>query len=241
MVEPSAPAELDVEPTAGDHRAEIGADLLGRFVWRRAAGAAARETARAGVQPEQVILAAVICCTATFLLWRSGWYWTGIVAALGFLFLETVANAIVNEGRWSRMNDLFTQAIDFVHPPLWWAAWLAGLDEVEHQIETVLGLMVLGAIIFGHVAVRFVERIFVRRYAMAIHDWRPIDGRFNFVCAARQTNLMILTLSLLAGRPDLGIELVALWTLVSLVFQAVRLAMANDRRAHGEPVTSWLA
>ena len=39
----------------------------------------------------------------------------------------------------------------------------------------------------------------------------------------------------------LGIELVALWTLVSLVFHAVRLAQANAAHDRGEKVVSWLA
>jgi len=52
--------------------------------------------------------------------------------------------------------------------------------------------------------------------------------------------MVILVTSLLVGRPDLGIELVALWTLLSLIFHAVRLAQANARRDRGRPVISWL-
>ena len=43
------------------------------------------------------------------------------------------------------------------------------------------------------------------------------------------------------GRPDLGIELVALWTILSLIFHAVRLAQANARRDRGRAIVSWLA
>jgi hypothetical protein len=52
---------------------------------------------------------------------------------------------------------------------------------------------------------------------------------------------VILVLCLALGRPDLGIELVALWTLLSLIFHAVRLAQANGRRDRGRRIISWLA
>jgi hypothetical protein len=76
---------------------------------------------------------------------------------------------------------------------------------------------------------------------MHIHVWRQIDSRFRLITARRNPNMVILVASLLVGRPDLGIELVALWTLVSLIFHAVRLAQANARRDRGLPVISWLA
>jgi hypothetical protein len=35
--------------------------------------------------------------------------------------------------------------------------------------------------------------------------------------------------------------LVALWTLISLNFHAVRLAQASEQAARGRPIVSWLA
>jgi hypothetical protein len=46
---------------------------------------------------------------------------------------------------------------------------------------------------------------------------------------------------MLFGRPDTGLELVALWTILSLIFHAVRLAQANSARDRGSPVESWLS
>jgi hypothetical protein len=42
------------------------------------------------------------------------------------------------------------------------------------------------------------------------------------------------------ARPDAGLELVALWTIVSLIFHAVRLAQANALRDRGQQIQSWL-
>jgi hypothetical protein len=47
--------------------------------------------------------------------------------------------------------------------------------------------------------------------------------------------------ALLFGPPDVGIELVALWTLLSLIFHAVRLTQATAAHDRGEPIVSWLA
>jgi hypothetical protein len=89
-------------------------------------------------------------------------------------------------------------------------------------------------------AQRIIEGIFVRRYGMHIHVWQQVDSRFRLITARRNPNMVILVFCLALGRPDLGIELVALWTILSLIFHAVRLAQANARRDRGQPVTSWL-
>ena len=56
----------------------------------------------------------------------------------------------------------------------------------------------------------------------------------------RTAQFPILVTALLLRRPDLGLELVAWWTLASLIFHAVRLAQARERLGRGEPVVSWL-
>jgi hypothetical protein len=52
--------------------------------------------------------------------------------------------------------------------------------------------------------------------------------------------MVILVIALLFQRPDLGIELVAWWTLASLIFHGVRLAQASERIRRGEKIVSWL-
>jgi hypothetical protein len=75
---------------------------------------------------------------------------------------------------------------------------------------------------------------------MEIHVWRPIDSGFRLITARRNPNMVILVASLLFRRPDVGLELVAGWTIASLIFHAVRLAQANERAARGERLVSWL-
>jgi hypothetical protein len=52
--------------------------------------------------------------------------------------------------------------------------------------------------------------------------------------------MVILVAALLFARPDIGLELVAWWTLASLIFHAVRLAQASEQAARGIEVRSWL-
>ncbi len=88
--------------------------------------------------------------------------------------------------------------------------------------------MLLWAIIGGYVVQRLIEGIFMRRFGgMHIHVWQQIDSQFRLITARRNPNMVILVAALLFGRPDVGLELVALWTIVSLIFHAVRLAQAN--------------
>jgi hypothetical protein len=101
--------------------------------------------------------------------------------------------------------------------------------------------MVLGVIVGGYVAQRLIEGISIKRFeGMEIHVWRPLDSRFRLITARRNPNMVILVASLLFRRPDIGLELVAWWTLISLIFHAVRLAQMTELKARGQKVSSWL-
>ena len=108
-------------------------------------------------------------------------------------------------------------------------------------MEPVYEWLVIAAIVVGYIVQRVIEGIFMRRYGMHIHVWRPVDSKFRLITARRNPNMVILVGSLLLGHPDTGLELVALWTLVSLIFHAVRLAQANAAFDRGKPIVSWLS
>jgi hypothetical protein len=96
-------------------------------------------------------------------------------------------------------------------------------------------------IVGGYVAQRVIEGLSILRFnGMEIHVWRPIDSKFRLITARRNPNMVILVAALLVRRPDVGLELVALWTLLSLIFHAVRLAQASEQAARGHKIASWL-
>jgi hypothetical protein len=100
--------------------------------------------------------------------------------------------------------------------------------------------MVLWVIIGGYIAQRIIEGLFIKRLKIEIHVWRPIDSRFRLITARRNPNMVILAGLLLFRRPDVGLGLVAWWTLASLIIHAVRFAQANERALRGEKLVSWL-
>ena len=239
-LDPSDPGP--VERAAYDASYKGVTDALTLYLWRRPAFTLTRWAARADIAPNLVTAVGALCCVAAFFLFMGGYYWTGVASGFAFMVLDTVDGKLARcTGQSSAWGNIFDHGIDLVHPPFWWWAWAEGLKVYGLPFERVYELLIVGAIIFGYVAQRVIEGIFMRRFGMHIHVWRPIDSRFRLITARRNPNMVILVAALLVGRPDLGIELVALWTIVSLIFHAVRLAQANGRRDRGRPVTSWLA
>jgi len=231
-----------VERAAYDASYKGVTDALTLYLWRRPAFYITRWAARANIAPNMVTAVGALFCVAAFFLFMAGHYGFGVAAGFAFMVLDTVDGKLARcTGQSSKWGNIFDHGIDLIHPPFWWWAWAEGLKATGMPFERVYELLVVGTIIAGYIAQRVIEGIFMRRFGMHIHVWRRIDSRFRLITARRNPNMVILVASLLVGRPDVGIELVALWTILSLIFHAVRLAQANGRRDRGRPVTSWLS
>jgi phosphatidylglycerophosphate synthase len=216
-------------------------DALTLYLWRRPAFYLTRWAAQMGLKPNMITAVGALLCGLAFWLFWNGHYWTGAASGLAFMVLDTVDGKLARcTGASSKWGNIFDHGIDLVHPPFWWWAWLHGLGPYGIRVEPVYGAMLLAIIVGGYVLQRIIEGIFMRRYGMHIHVWQPIDSNFRLITARRNPNMVILVGSLLFARPDVGISLVALWTIVSLIFHAVRLAQANACRDRGAPVRSWL-
>jgi phosphatidylglycerophosphate synthase len=233
--------EEPVERAAYDAAYKGVTDVLTLYLWRKAAFHLTRWAARAGLNPNLVTLVgAVFCGLAFFLFWR-GEYWPGVMSGFIFMVLDTVDGKLARvTGASSKWGEVFDHGIDIIHPPFWYWAWEHGLARYGCPLEPVFATMVLLSIVGCYVAQRIIEVIFIRQMGLEIHVWRPIDSKFRLITARRNPNMVILVASLLFRRPDLGLELVAWWTLASLIFHAVRLAQARERSARGEKIVSWL-
>ena len=241
LLDPADP--LPVERAAYDASYKGVTDVLTLYVWRRPAFHLTRWAAAAGLTPNAVTAIGALFCLLAFYLFWIGSYWPGIAAGLVFMVLDTVDGKLARcTGSSSKWGDALDHGIDLVHPPFWWWAWAHGLAAYGTPLEPVYQAMLLWAIILGYVAQRVIEGLFIWRFAgIHIHVWRPIDSKFRLVTARRNPNMVILAAALLFGRPDVGFELVALWTLLSLIFHAVRLAQASAQQDRGRPVVSWLS
>ena len=230
-----------VERAAYDAAYKGVTDALTLYLWRKPAFYLTRWAARAGLAPNFVTLVGAILCVLAFVLFWRGEYWLGVLSGFIFMVLDTVDGKLARvTGASSKWGEVFDHGIDLVHPPFWYWAWEHGLAAYGRPLQPIVATMVLWVIVGGYIAQRIIEGIFIKRLKMEIHVWKPIDSKFRLITARRNPNMVILVALLLFRRPELGLELVAWWTLASLIFHAVRLAQANERASRGERLVSWL-
>ena len=92
----------------------------------------------------------------------------------------------------------------------------------------------------GYVLQRVIEGLFIKDFGMDIHVWQKFDSQFRLITARRNPNMVILFFATLAGRPDIGLILLAWWTIISLLVHAVRLVQAYAAQRAGKPIVSWM-
>ncbi len=207
-------------------------DLVTKWVWPAPARAVTRRLAALGVRPNTVTLLSWVLAIATIWLFARGSFGWGLLAAWLMTFLDTVDGKLARVTLTSsRLGDVLDHGLDLVHPPFWWWAWGMG-------IGAPTGLATL-VVVVGYFVGRALEGVFLASFKIEIHSWRPLDTLFRTVTARRNPNLILLSVGAAAGRPDLGMTMLAIWTVASLAFHAVRLAQAFRARARGEPVTAW--
>jgi phosphatidylglycerophosphate synthase len=215
-------------------------DFVTKYLWPEPAFWVTRACAATGVSPNAVTWASLLLVVAAFFLFLKGYFLSGLVAAWLMTFLDTVDGKLARVTLTStKLGDVFDHGIDLVHPPFWYAAWLAGLHAVglARPDEILLFVIVVGGYVLG----RLQEGLFLWLFRIEIHVWEAIDSRFRLVTARRNPNLFLLTIFALVGRPDLGMVAVAVWTALSLLFHFIRIGQALHRRRMQGPLVSWLA
>ena len=218
-------------------------DLLTKYLWPELALWLTRFAARVGLSPNAVTAIGAALCVAATVAFAWGAYWPGMAMAFVFMVLDTVdgklARCTVTSSWW---GNVFDHGIDLVHPPFWWWFWATGLVHVGLELSDTLFWWVQGTMLAGYILQRLIEGAFIWQFdGMDAHVWRPFDSRFRLVTARRNPNMLILFVSLLFGRPDVGIVAVAVWTAASFAVHLIRLGQALQRRARGQAVVSWLA
>jgi len=214
-------------------------DLVTKYLWPVPARHVTKLCAVLGITPNQVTFASFLLVCVSFACFWQGAYWWGMLSAIGMTFLDTVDGKLARVTLTSsKIGNVFDHGIDLIHPPFWWWAWIVGLPHAGLGLSPELERFALLAIFAGYIVQRVIEGIFMRLYGMHIHVWRPFDSWFRLITARRNPNLILLLLSLFAGRPDLGILAVAVWTLLSLLVHAVQLVQAMAAR---EKPVSWLS
>jgi len=218
-------------------------DFVTKFWWPAPAQRVTRWCALSGISPNQVtslslalvILAGILFCYGHFALGLAlGWVMTFLDTVDGKLARVTVTS--------TKLGNVFDHGIDLIHPPLWYLAWGVGLLSFAPLVLEVTLVTTCWVIVIGYILGRIVEGIFQWWLGgFVIFCWKPFDSYFRLITARRNPNMIFLTGSVLIGRPDLGLEAVAIWTVVSTLILLGRLAMAGLEKSTKGPLTSWLA
>ncbi len=217
-------------------------DLVTRFVWPVPAQWGVRLCARFGITPNQVTtLNWVLAGAVLWLFWQGHFGW-GLVLGWLMTYLDTVDGKLARVTvTSSTLGHFLDHILDLISPPFWYLAWALGLSTYAPVLLPPGVAVAVWAIFVGYILGRLAEGAFKQWLGrFGIFCWRRIDSYSRLVTARRNPSLILLTLGALAGRPDLGLEAVALWTLFSTLFLLLRLAMAAGTRLSTGPLTSWL-
>ncbi|XJJ58351.1 CDP-alcohol phosphatidyltransferase family protein [Novosphingobium sp. BL-8H] len=218
-------------------------DLLTKYLWPEWALVLTRICAKLHITPNMVTTVGAVFCVIATVLFAYGHYWLGMALGLVFMVLDTVdgklARCTITSSAW---GNVFDHGMDLVHPPFWWWFWATGLAYWGLGYDSTTFWLVQAAIQGGYLVQRLIEGVFMRQNGMMhIHVWRRFDSQFRLITARRNPNMVILFVSMLFARPDLGLIAVAWWTVISCLVHAVRLVQAWMVRAQGGRITSWLS
>lgn len=215
-------------------------DLVTKWLWPAPARAATSLCSRFGIPPNAVTAASLVLVIAATWLFTEGQLAAGLAAAWVMTFLDTVDGKLARVTvTSSKFGHLFDHLIDLIHPPIWYAAWGAGLVGGMANLGTLSPSM--EAIVLGYLLGRLAEGGF--EYVVggfSMFTWRPFDSYFRLVTGRRNPNLVLLTAFALAGRPAEGLAAVAVWTVASTAILGLRLLQALVAKARGRKLTSWL-
>lgn len=216
-------------------------DLLTKYLWPEMAFHLTRLAAVLRMTPNMVTTIGAILCIVATIFFYHGAFWQGAAAGFGFMVLDTVdgklARCTITSSKW---GNAFDHGIDLIHPPFWWYAWGVGLGKVGLGLAPITFATIMAAIVAGYVLQRLCEGFFLKYAKMDMHVWRPFDSWFRLITARRNPNMVILVVSLLIGRPDIGLLAVAWWTILSLVVHVVQVLQLMHTLKSGRDVTSWL-
>ena len=210
-------------------------DFVTKYCWPLPARWMTRQAVRFGWTPNMVTGMSLVLVFVTLWLFMQGHFLTGLAVGWFMTFLDTVdgklARVTLTSSPW---GNVFDHGIDLVHPPFWYWAWWYGLHQTVPEAASLPYLdAALMVVLIGYVVGRLEEGVFIRAFGIQIHIWRPIDSLFRLITARRNPNLAILMVATLFGAPGIGFLLIAVWTIISLLFHAMRIIQAFIQKSDG--------
>ena len=217
-------------------------DLVTKHVWPLPAFHVTRLLAPTAITPNIVTAVSAVFVVATLILFLEAQWTLGLISAWLMTFLDTVdgklARVTLTSSKW---GNIFDHGIDLIHPPFWYGAWALGLVHTQYPIDQQTFWWIMGLILAGYIVQRLMEGIAIKSFGLEIHIWRRIDTLFRQITARRNPNMVILTVSAVFGRPDLGIFAVTAWTVICLVLHGLQLIQAAFAKRRRGSLTSWMS
>lgn len=215
-------------------------DLVTKWWWPRPARHVVAWCAQLGITPNAVTLTGVGLMLAACWCFAYGYYALGLAAGWIMTFLDTVDGKLARVTvQSSRFGHVLDHGMDLLHPPFWYVIW--GVSLVGFSPPFGWDAYALPWWIFGGYAVgRIAEGLFQLLFTWGIFTWRPFDSYFRLVTARRNPNMILLTASVLIGRPDWGYLAVLVWTVLTSGVLVLRLLQALFVRITRGPLTPWL-
>jgi len=216
-------------------------DVVTKFVWPRPARRLVRLCAHLGLSPNSVTSLGLVLVLVTCWAFLNGYYATGLVAGWLMTLLDTVDGKLARVTiQSSRFGHLYDHAIDLVHPPFWYLFW--GMSLSGSLLEYGLDLTVLAwVLVISYLLGRAVEGVFPLLGWCGVFTWKPFDAWFRLITARRNPCLILLTSSVVIGRPDWGFIAVVAWSALTTGVLVVRFFVGLTSRLRHGPLKSWLS
>ena len=216
-------------------------DLVTKWLWPRPARWVTGYCARHGIVPNYVTSVSLLLSIMALLQFYYGAYAWGLLSAWLMTFLDTVdgklARVTIN---YSSFGNIFDHGIDLIFPPLWYIAWGLSLQAAHPGIMALPIALIIWLTFIGYLVGRFCEGWFKRKLEPSgIFCWQTIDSCFRLITGRRNPNLLLLTLFVFYGRPELGIFAVCVWTVLSSLFLVYRLKAGFQYQKEVGPLRSW--
>jgi len=216
-------------------------DLVTKFAWPKPAKRFVHVCANLKITPNMVTSLGLLLVIAACYLFQNGQYALGLLAGWLMTFLDTVDGKLARVTiQSSKFGHLYDHAIDLFHPPFWYIFW--GMSLVNFQPVMGQGLeQMYWIIVIAYVAGRVVEGVFPLLGDCTIFSWRPFDAWFRLITARRNPCMILLTLSVFAGKPEWGFIAVTFWSAFTTLILILRLLQGSVVRMTSGPLHSWLS
>ncbi len=217
-------------------------DLVTKWLWPRPARVGVRWCAALNLTPNQVTLFGAALMLLALWAFAVGAFAIGLAAGWLMTYLDTVDGKLARvRVQSSPIGHVLDHGMDIIHPPFWYLAWAWGLP-ANAAIWNSWDLATLATWIFaGYLGGRVIEGLFHSLGECSMFAWRPFDAWFRLITGRRNPCMILLTVGVAIGRPDLGLLWVVWWTLLSTAILGLRLLYAAMVRLRSGPLTSWLA